>query len=313
MSEKLSDSLVSGVELVVRELTDGGFGGEVLGAGDGGYDEARSIWNAMVDKRPGLIARAADRDDVVAVVNAARRHGTPLAVRAGGHGIIGSALADEDGVTLDMTLMREVEVDAARKLVHVEGGCKLGDVANRRADTLGLLGRKRLELARALATDPVVLLLDEIGAGLTDAEAANGVVTHSSGNHAAALARAAQLRGITAHIVMPVNASASKVHNVGRYGGWITTCEPNLNAREAACAQDSNLDGIHAAAGWGWIRRVIASWGKSCGAGSPRRSPWGRARWSPFCPCPGPAGWPGGARARRPTGTARRPRCSARG
>jgi branched-chain amino acid transport system ATP-binding protein len=54
--------------------------------------------------------------------------------------------------------------------------CQLGEVANRRADTLGLLGRKRLELARALATSPVVLLLDEIGAGLTDAEAAELVV-----------------------------------------------------------------------------------------------------------------------------------------
>ena len=72
---------------------------------------------------------------------------------------------------------------------------------------------------------------------LTDAEAANGVVTHSSGNHAAALARAAQLRGITAHIVMPANAPQSKVQNVGHYGGWITFCEPNLSAREAACAR----------------------------------------------------------------------------
>ena len=72
---------------------------------------------------------------------------------------------------------------------------------------------------------------------LTDAEAANGVVTHSSGNHAAALARAAQLRGITAHIVMPANAPQSKVQNVGHYGGWITFCEANLAAREAACAQ----------------------------------------------------------------------------
>ncbi len=72
---------------------------------------------------------------------------------------------------------------------------------------------------------------------LTDAEAANGVVTHSSGNHAAALARAAQLRGITAHIVMPAGAPQSKVENVGSFGGWITFCEPNLTAREAACAQ----------------------------------------------------------------------------
>jgi len=72
---------------------------------------------------------------------------------------------------------------------------------------------------------------------LTDAEAANGVVTHSSGNHAAALARAAQLRGITAHIVMPAGAPQSKVQNVGHYGGWITFCEANLAAREAACAR----------------------------------------------------------------------------
>ncbi len=72
---------------------------------------------------------------------------------------------------------------------------------------------------------------------LTDAEASSGVVTHSSGNHAAALARAAQLRGITAHIIMPAGAPESKVRNVGSYGGWITFCEPNLAAREAACAQ----------------------------------------------------------------------------
>ncbi len=72
---------------------------------------------------------------------------------------------------------------------------------------------------------------------LTDAEAANGVVTHSSGNHAAALSRAAQLRGITAHIVMPANAPQSKIQNVGNYGGWITFCEANLAAREAACAR----------------------------------------------------------------------------
>lgn len=72
---------------------------------------------------------------------------------------------------------------------------------------------------------------------LTDAEAARGVVTHSSGNHAAALARAAQLRGIAAHIVMPKGAPQSKVHNVTSFGGRITWCENSLNAREAACAE----------------------------------------------------------------------------
>jgi threonine dehydratase len=72
---------------------------------------------------------------------------------------------------------------------------------------------------------------------LTDAEAARGVVTHSSGNHAAALARAARLRGIAAHIVMPHGAPQSKVRNVASFGGLITYCESSLNAREAACVK----------------------------------------------------------------------------
>jgi len=72
---------------------------------------------------------------------------------------------------------------------------------------------------------------------LTDTAAAHGVVTHSSGNHGAALARAAQLRGIPGYVVMPHNAPAAKVRNVQHYGGQIVTCEPNLTAREAACAQ----------------------------------------------------------------------------
>ena len=72
---------------------------------------------------------------------------------------------------------------------------------------------------------------------LTDAEAARGVVTHSSGNHAAALSRAAKLRGIVAHIVMPKGAPQSKVANVESFGGRITWCENSLNAREEACAK----------------------------------------------------------------------------
>ena len=72
---------------------------------------------------------------------------------------------------------------------------------------------------------------------LTDAEAANGVATHSSGNHAAALARAAHLRGIPAHIVMPSNAPKTKIESVRRNGGIIVFCEPTLVAREAACAK----------------------------------------------------------------------------
>ncbi len=72
---------------------------------------------------------------------------------------------------------------------------------------------------------------------LTDAEAAKGVATHSSGNHAAALARAAKLRGIKAHIVMPSNSAKPKVRSVEGYGGKITFCEPTQAARESTCAK----------------------------------------------------------------------------
>lgn len=79
-------------------------------------------------------------------------------------------------------------------------------------------------------------------------EASRGVVTHSSGNHAAALARAASLRGISAHIVMPSNSSPTKIENVRRYEGQITFCEPTLIARETTTAQvmaDTGATFIH--------------------------------------------------------------------
>jgi threonine dehydratase len=79
------------------------------------------------------------------------------------------------------------------------------------------------------ATNAVFLLSDE--------EAARGVVTHSSGNHAAALARAARLRGIAAYIVMPNNAPQAKQAAVRRYGGDILLCEPTLAARESTARQ----------------------------------------------------------------------------
>jgi threonine dehydratase len=72
---------------------------------------------------------------------------------------------------------------------------------------------------------------------LSDAEARNGVATHSSGNHAAALARAAKLRGIPAYIVMPTNAPKAKQASVARYGGKIVFCEPTLEARETTAAR----------------------------------------------------------------------------
>ena len=111
----------------VRAQLSETFSGNLIGPDDDGYDEARTIWNAMVDERPAVIARCTSTDDVVAVVDAAREHGALLSVRGGGHGITGKALCT-GGITLDLTRMRNVEVDAENRLVHVEGGCLLGDV-----------------------------------------------------------------------------------------------------------------------------------------------------------------------------------------
>jgi FAD/FMN-containing dehydrogenase len=101
--------------------------GELLRPADAGYDEARRLYNGMIDKRPALIARCADAADVVAAVNFGREHGLLIAVRGGGHN--GAGLGSVDGgLVIDLSAMRAVEVDAARREVRVEGGCIWNDV-----------------------------------------------------------------------------------------------------------------------------------------------------------------------------------------
>ena len=78
---------------------------------------------------------------------------------------------------------------------------------------------------------------------LSNADAARGVITHSSGNHAQALALAANMRGIPAHIIMPSNASAVKRRAVEDYGGQVTLCEPTLQARETVTAAIQSATG----------------------------------------------------------------------
>jgi FAD/FMN-containing dehydrogenase len=104
-----------------------GLRGSVLVAGDPGYDETRAIWNAMIDKRPALIARCLGVSDVLACVRFAREHSLTLSMRGGGHNIAGLALA-ERGLMLDLSLMRGVWVDTAARVARAQGGCLLGDV-----------------------------------------------------------------------------------------------------------------------------------------------------------------------------------------
>jgi len=101
--------------------------GPVLQPAEPGYDEARTIWNAMITKRPALIARVSGNADVIACVNFARENGLPLSVRGGGHNVAGTALCD-GGLMIDMSLRRGVRVDPTRRIVRVEGGATWGDV-----------------------------------------------------------------------------------------------------------------------------------------------------------------------------------------
>jgi FAD/FMN-containing dehydrogenase len=100
--------------------------GPLLLSGDPEYDSARTIWNAMIERRPALIARCAGTADVLACVAFARDHGLPLAVRGGGHNIAGSALCD-DGLVIDLTGMRGTAVEPDSRRAWVSGGATLAD------------------------------------------------------------------------------------------------------------------------------------------------------------------------------------------
>ena len=102
------------------------FKGDVIGPGHPEYPKRRTVWNAMVDKKPGLILRCTSTQDVVAAVRVAGEHGLHPSVRCGGHQVAGNALSD-GGLTIDLSGMRKVRVEPTG-LVHVDGGCLLGDL-----------------------------------------------------------------------------------------------------------------------------------------------------------------------------------------
>jgi hypothetical protein len=103
------------------------FRGEAIQPRDSGYEMARKIWNASVDKHPGIIARCSGVADVVAAVNFARENDLLVAVRGGGHNVAGRALCD-DGIVIDLSGMKGIHVDAKNHTARVQGGATLGDV-----------------------------------------------------------------------------------------------------------------------------------------------------------------------------------------
>jgi FAD/FMN-containing dehydrogenase len=104
-----------------------GLGSALITPSDGAYDEARALFNAMIDKRPALIARCASADDVAATIRAAREHDLALAIRAGGHNGAGLGSVD-DGIVCDLSPLKDITVDPATSTVRVGGGCVWGEV-----------------------------------------------------------------------------------------------------------------------------------------------------------------------------------------
>jgi FAD/FMN-containing dehydrogenase len=135
--EKGSDSMANvtvttrnGATTTLKAETLDALRGRLRGAlclpGEPGYDTARTIWNAMIDRRPALVVRAAGAADVIQTVNLAREHGLVLAVRGGGHNIAGNAVRD-GALLLDLTLMKSVRVDPANRIAWAEPGVTLGE------------------------------------------------------------------------------------------------------------------------------------------------------------------------------------------
>jgi len=112
--------------------------GPLLLPGEAGYEDARTVWNAMIDRKPALVARCRGASDVITCVQFARDNDMLLSIKGGGHNIAGLAAAD-GAMMLDMSLMRGVWVDSRSKVAHAQAGCLLSDV-DRETQVHGLAG-----------------------------------------------------------------------------------------------------------------------------------------------------------------------------
>ena len=108
-------------------FTIDGFHGTLIRPGDEAYDDARQVFNGMIDRSPALIGRCASADDVAALVRMARTEDLPLSVYGGGHGVTGSAVADA-GVCVDLRGMKGITVDPVERIARVEGGVVWGEL-----------------------------------------------------------------------------------------------------------------------------------------------------------------------------------------
>src|SRR5215217_9093288 len=117
----------SALDEAVVERFGSGLQGELLRPGDGEYEEARLLWNGVIDRRPALIARCAAVEDVIEAVNFARENDLLLAVRGGGHNVAGTASAD-GGLVIDLSAMKDIRVDPERRKVRAGAGVTIGEL-----------------------------------------------------------------------------------------------------------------------------------------------------------------------------------------
>lgn len=116
-----------GVQMAALASFSEAFQGEIVLPGSAGYDAARIVWNAMIDRRPAIVARCDGVDDVVSSIRFARDQDLGIAVRSGGHSVGGFSTCDE-GIVIDLSLMRGVRIDPERRIAYVRGGSLLREL-----------------------------------------------------------------------------------------------------------------------------------------------------------------------------------------
>ncbi len=133
------DTVLAGQRMLDDSLINdfaGRLRGPVIRPSDPAYDDARRVWNGLIDRRPALIVRPTGTADVVEAVNFARQNNLMLSIRGGGHNVAGNAVND-GGIVIDLSSMRGVFVDPVRRIARVQGGATWGDV-DRETQLFGL-------------------------------------------------------------------------------------------------------------------------------------------------------------------------------
>lgn len=127
MSENSNVTTASNIRDETMQSLKSAIRGNIIRPGDAEYNDARAIYNGMIDKHPGLIVKCTSVADVIASVNTARDGGLEVSIRSGGHNGPGLALVD-DGLVIDLSPMKGIRVDPERKTARVEPGCTWGDI-----------------------------------------------------------------------------------------------------------------------------------------------------------------------------------------